>query len=155
MKRILWLTLIVMVATSGWAMAAEKNGGLAASYAMPQDEFENVVDDGYGLSAIFDYPMAGMINISGSIGWYRFKGVTLLEGTNIKEESSTMWEFSAGPQIDFGKLYVGVEGGYYTDVNEWGMLGNVGLRRDMLDFSVRYKMTEDAKFMAARLGFFF
>lgn len=155
MKYTLWLILVLAMGMSSTATAAEKHGGLAVSYAKPDGEFKNVVDDGYGLSAIFDYPMAGTVNISGSLGWYKFEGRTILEGTNIQLESTTVWEFSVGPQIDFGKLYVGLEGGYYTDLNEWGLVGNAGIRKGMLDVSVRYKATEDGKFMALRLGFFF
>jgi len=155
MKRILWFTVILVLGYGGVATAGGKNGGLAASYVNPKGDFEQFVGDGFGLTAIFDYPLAGVVNITGSMGWYQFSGVTLIEGTNVKTDSSTLWEFAAGPQIDFGMLYCGVEGGYYTDLDEWGLVPNAGIRKDLLDFSLRYKVTDDGKFMALRAGFFF
>ncbi len=155
MKRIIWFTLILSSVLPGSVLAAEKSGGLAASYITPRGDYRAIVGDGFGISAIFDYPMAGVIDISGSLGWYNFAGVTLLEGTNIKTESSTMWEFSAGPQVDFGKLYIGAEAGYYTEFDEWGVVPNVGLRKDLLDLSVRYNLLGDGEFLAVRAGFFF
>jgi len=155
MKRIFVAILVISLGLSSVVFAAGKNGGLAASYATPDGEFEKVVGDGWGMSAIFDYPMSGMVNISGSLGYYSFAGATIIEGTNIELEGQSMWEFTAGPQIDFGRLYIGIEGGYYTDLNEWGAVPNIGIRKDMFDFSLRYKMTDDAKFYAARAGFYF
>lgn len=155
MKRILIVTLALSLGLCSSVLAGQKNGGLAVSYVSPEGDFENVVGDGYGLSAIFDYPMAGVVNISGSLGWNKFSGATLIEGTNIELEGQTIWEFSAGPQIDFGLLYIGLEGGYYTFLDEWGAVSIIGIRKEMFDFSFRYKMTEDGKFIAGRAGFFF
>ncbi len=155
MKRIVLLTMILHLVVGAAALAGEKHGGLALSYAAPEGEFDKVADAGFGVSAIFDYPMAGIVNISGSLGWYRFSGVTMVEGTNVKAESRSVWEFTAGPQIDFGKLYIGLEGGYYTDLDEWGLVPNIGFRHNLIDLSLRYKATEDGKFFAGRVGVFF
>ncbi|MDX2472626.1 MAG: hypothetical protein QNL91_02865 [Candidatus Krumholzibacteria bacterium] len=155
MKRIILVVLALTLMANGTALAVEKNGGLAASFAQPGGDFDKVIGSGFGLSAIFDYSMANVVDISGSLGWYRFGGKTLIEGTNVKSESLSVWEFSAGPQIDFGKLYMGVEGAYYTKLDEWGLVPNIGLRKDMIDVAFRYKMTEDSNFYALRLGFFF
>jgi len=155
MKRIFIAAMVLVLGLCGSALAGGKNGGLAVSYLTPKGDFENIVGDGYGLSAIFDYPMAGVVNISGSLGWNSFSGATIIEGTNIELEGQTVWEFSAGPQLDFGLLYIGLEGGYYTYLDEWGAVSIVGIRKDMFDFSLRYKMTEDGEFMAGRAGFFF
>lgn len=155
MGRIFGTILLLSFLVSVPGLAAQRNGGLAASYVTPRGDFEQVVSDGGGASAIFDYPFSGIINITGSLGWYTFKGRTLIEGTNIKTDSSTLWEFAAGPQADFGVLYLGLEGGYYTELNEWGLVPNAGIRKGMIDLGVRFKVTEDAKFMAVRVGFFF
>ena len=66
-----------------------------------------------------------------------------------------LWEFAAGPQFDLKALYVGVEGGYWTEIDEWGVMANAGFRKDLIDLSVRYKPTGDGEFYAIRLGFFF
>lgn len=155
MRRILALTLLLVLATSSQGLAAQKNGGLAVSYVTPKGDYEEVVSDGWGTSAIFDYPFAGIFNFTGSVGWYTFSGRTLIDGTNIKTDSTTLWEFTGGPQADFGMLYLGVEGGYYTDLKEWGLVPNAGIRKNMIDLGVRYKVTDDGKFMAVRIGFFF
>ncbi len=155
MKRIILVGLALTLMASGAARAAEKNGGLAASFAQPTGDFDKLAGSGFGLSAIFDYSMAKIVDISGSLGWYSFSGETLIEGTNVKSESLSVWEFSAGPQIDFGKLYLGVEGAYYTNLDEWGLVPNIGLRKGMIDVVFRYKVTEDSNFYALRLGFFF
>ena len=151
--------LVVLAVGLGWwspVLAGTQNGGLAVSYVTPKGDFDQVVGDGIGLSSIFDYPLGGnVVNISGSLAYYRFSGITLLEGTNVKSESTSLWEFSGGPQLDFGRLYMGVEAGYYTNLDEWGLVPNLGLRKDMVDVSFRYKMTDDGKFMAVRVGFFF
>lgn len=155
MKRILWLTLFLVLIGAGQALAVDKNGGLAISYASPDGSLSDRAADGVGVAAIFDYPMANLIDITGSLGWYRFNGVTLIEGTNIESDAMDLWEFVAGPQLDLGRLYVGLEGGYYTEFDEWGLVPNVGFRKELIDLSVRYKSTGDNRFYAFRLGFFF
>ncbi len=156
MKRYLVATLAMALVLCNSALAAPKNGGLAASYAKPNGDFENLVGNGGGLSFIFDYPMSGVVNISGSLGYYNFSGATVQSGgADVELEGRSIWEFAAGPQLDFGRLYVGVEGGYYTDLKEWGAVPNIGIRKGILDFSFRYKMTDDAKFYAVRAGVFF
>ena len=157
MKRMLWLTLVLAVTLGGAtaAVAVEKNGGLAACYISPTGDFENAVGDGFGLSTVFDYPMTSTLDVTGSLGWYRFSGITLIDGTNLKTDATTMWEFVAGPQLDLNKLYIGIEGGYFTNLKEWGLVPNIGLRKGMVDLAFRYKTTADGKFYAARLGFFF
>lgn len=158
MKRILVFSLLLgaaAAATAAPALAVEKPGGLAASFVTPMGDFADVVDNGIGLGAIFDYPLAGGADISGSLFWYSYSGLTLIEGTNVKAERTALWEFAAGPQFDLGKFYVGAELGYYTNLDEWGVTPNIGLRQNMLDFSVRYKATGDGQWLAARLGFFF
>jgi len=155
MKRIIILALSLSLVLCGSAFAGARNGGLAASFTSPKGDYGNAAGNGYGLSLIFDYPMAGMIDITGTVGWYKFTGVTLSEGTNIKTDSNTLWEFAAGPQIDFGLLYAGAEFGYYTDLDEWGLVPNLGVRKDLLDFSLRYMISDTGEFMAVRAGFFF
>jgi len=155
MRRIIGLTLLIAMTVSTSVLAGQENGGLAASYVTPKGDFAETVDDGWGTSAIFDYPLSGIINMTGSLGWYTFSGITLVEGTNVKTDSRTMWEFVAGPQADFGMLYIGVEAGYYTDLNEWGVVPNAGIRKNMIDVGVRYTVTDDGEFMAIRIGFFF
>ncbi len=89
-----------------------------------------------------------MVNISGSLGWYQFSGEDDQDGTSI-------WEFTTGPQVDFGKLYAGFEVGYFTTMNEWGVVPNLGIRKDMIDIGLRYKVTGDGKFFALRAGLYF
>lgn len=155
MRYLCGVILLICLVVSAPVLAVQKNGGLAVSYVTPQGDYDQVVSDGGGASAIFDYPFAGIVNLTGSMGWYSFRGRTLVPGTNIKTDSTNLWEFSAGPQVDFGVLYLGVEGGYYTNLKEWGLVPNVGIRKGMIDLGVRYKVTDDGKFMAVRAGFFF
>ena len=155
MRRILWFILVFSLGFSNAATAGVKSGGLAASHAAPKGDFKDLAGNGFGVAAIFDYPMAGIVNISGALGWYRFSGLDANPGLNDKTDSLSLWEFSAGPQIDLGMLYFGAEGGYYTKLDEWGLVLNVGIRKNLVELSLRYKMTEDGKFLATRAGFYF
>ena len=148
MKLALGTFLILSLLIGDAVHAAPQNGGLAASFVQPTGDFKNVAGNGYGLSAIFDYPLASVANLSGSLGRYHFTGVDELDGTSF-------WEFTAGPQVDFGKLYAGFEVGYYTTLKEWGVVPNLGIRKGMVDAGLRYKVTADGKFFALRAGFFF
>ncbi len=100
------------------------------------------------LSDIAERAVLSVVNISGSLGWYQFSGEDDQDGTSI-------WEFTTGPQVDFGKLYAGFEVGYFTTMNEWGVVPNLGIRKDMIDISLRYKVTGDGKFFAMRAGLYF
>ncbi len=148
MKRAVLFVLVLNVVLCGSLCAAPQNGGVAASFVKPTGDFKEVTGSGYGLSLIFDYPLASVANISGSLGRYQFSGKDDQDGTSI-------WEFTAGPQVDFGKLYVGFEVGYFTNLKEWGVVPNLGIRKDMLDIGLRYKVTDDGKFLALRAGVFF
>jgi len=155
MKRILLAAVTLSLLLSATAAMAQKTGGLAISYAKPKGAMENLMGDGYGVSSVFDYPLAGIVDLTLTLGWYNFDGRVLIEGTNVKTDNFSMWEFAAGPQVDFGMLYVGVEGGYYSNEGEWGLVPNIGIRKNMIDVSLRYKVTEFVEYVAFRMGFFF
>jgi len=148
MKLSLGTFLILGLMFGGAVHAAPQNGGLAASFVQPTGDFKNVVGSGYGLSAIFDYPLASVVNLSGALGRYHFTGVDERDGMSF-------WEFTAGPQVDFGKLYGGIEVGYYTTLKEWGVVPNLGIRKGMVDVGLRFKVTADRKYFALRAGIFF
>jgi hypothetical protein len=149
----LMLNLAVLVAGAEMPVppdraGPQKNSGLAMSYAVPSSSFADAVDNGYGLSVIFDYPTASVADLAASLGWYRFAG-------SAGGEDVSMWEFTAGPRYRSGVFYAGVEMGYFTKVKEWGMVPNLGLRRGDLELGLRYKFSGEASFVAARLGFYF
>lgn len=147
------LNLVVLVAGAAMPVppartGPQQNGGLAFSYAMPSSDFAETVGNGYGFSAIFDYPTASLVDLCASLGWYRFAGAP-------GRADISMWEFTAGPRFITGIFYAGLETGYFTKVKEWSMVPNVGLRKGALDLGLRYKFSGEARFVAARLGLFF
>lgn len=148
MKRTPWLIPLLILALALPAHAEGKRGGLGLSYAVPDGAFEDVADAGVGVALVFDYPFTSSMDLTASIGRYDFGGA---DG----REDIQPWEFTAGPQIDIGRLYAGVELGYFTEVDEAAFVPNLGLRRGLLDVSLRYKSSGDANFYAARLAFFF
>ena len=147
--------LLIANLTATWALAAPQNGGLAFSYVVPKDDFAQRVDKGWGAALIFDYPLAGAFDLVGTAGYYRFSGLDPSSGTSEQGESLSLWELAAGPQVDLGVLYLGCDAGYYTDLAEWGLVPNLGLRKKTIDFGLRYKVTDVGRFLAVRVGMFF
>jgi len=135
------LGCVVCGARAG-AAPATKNGGLAVSYVQPRDDFATTASDGMAYGLVFDYPLASLVGATGSVTWYRLGDVK-------------MTEYAAGLQLDYGQWYLGAEASYTPTFKQWGLTPNLGIRRGLVDVSLRYQTEPSLKSWAVRLGFFF
>ena len=149
--RIVGIVLAVFVALSFAGPAEAQLGkpvwGAAAVLAMPTDGFDNVVDTGFGGQLFARKDVVPLVSATGTAGYTHFGGKNSFG-------SASIFEFTAGGLVNLGMFNGGLEFGYFTDVDEWSVVPNVGMKILMVDASLRYKMT-DTNWFSLRAGLSF
>lgn len=156
MKKLILLAVgLTLVAAPAFAQKSAKKseprGGLAYARLMPQDDLKDSHDSGNGLHLLFDYDLSDRMDLSITVGWNRISADSDAEDA----EDFTMWELTAGPRTRLKHFYLGVEYGYFTKVDEWGLVPNAGIRYKRFDVGYRMKTSGDAGIHAIRVGYFF
>lgn len=130
-------------------LAQYRHLGLAAALTYPFQDFGEDYDTGYGLHAMFDYPLIPLLNVTGSAGWNHFPRIE--EG-----ESLDVLNLAAGGKIALGVFYIGGEVGYFSEVEEWSWVPSMGVRLGSnWDFAVRLKATGSGSWTTLRAGCYF
>jgi hypothetical protein len=128
---------------------APPNGGLGLAWLLPQDDLKETHDKGFGIHVMFAYQLADKMELSGTTGWNRLKADAL------GAEDFNMWEMTLGPRAMIKMFYLGVEGGYFTKIDEWGWVPNAGVRYKIFDLGYRMKTSGETKYHTIRAGVFF
>ena len=158
MKNILGLTALAVVLLAALPASAQKatakpepKGGLALAWLLPQDSLKDTHDKGYGIHMFFAYQLADKMDLSMTTGWNRLLADSEAEGA----EDFTMWEFTAGPRARISLFYLGIEGGWFTKIDEFGWVPNAGVRYKRFDVGYRMKTSGETKVHTIRAGYFF
>lgn len=158
MKRWIILAAVLMLAAAPAsaqkaAKKAEPRGGLAFAWLLPQDGLKDTHDKGWGIHLLFAYQVADKMDLSVTTGYDRV--LADADAGAMGAEDFTMWEFTAGPRARIDLFYIGIEGGYFTKIDEWGLVPNAGIRYKRFDVGYRMKTSGDTKIHAIRAGYFF
>lgn len=156
-KWIILAAVLMLAATPVLAQKAvkkaEPKGALALAWLLPQDSLKDTHDKGYGIHMLFAYQLADKMDFSLTTGWNRLLADSDSEAEGA--EDFTMWEFTAGPRVRLSLAYLGIEGGYFTKIDEWGWVPNAGIRYKRFDVGYRLKTSGETKIHTIRAGYFF
>ena len=154
MRRFLLLSLPALLFVSAAVAAGPptKQSGIGVIYAIPSGEMEKAYQKGYG-AAYTSTTKWGWISMTTEGAWTHFApkdGADSLGAKSINTFSGTI-----GPTVWLGPLYVGAEGGYFTDVHEWDLVAAGGLDFRKFNVGIRYKALGKINWISARLLYMF
>lgn len=145
-----WILITLAACLAAAAPAAHAgNFGVGASWAMPTSDFDDFYKSGFGLHALAKYPVTPLAAITGDVGWTTFGG-EIAEIGDID-----VWNFTAGGMVNLMAVGLGLEYGYFSEIDEWGLVPTAGIGFSKLAVDLRYKATGDAKWFEARAGLYF
>ena len=139
--------------------------GNSISLSFPMGDMDGVYDMGYGFYGNIDYNFSNFLAARFDLGWNTFKGTDLASGLDLKSASGyetplltvdnlNVWEFTGGLRAKIAVFYVEARGGYFTGINEWGVVPAVGLRLGRFDIQGSYTVAGDYQWASARVGFY-
>ena len=145
---------------SKWASGNSFNLGF------PMGDMESLYDMGYGIYANFDYNFSSFLAARFDVGWNSFSGTDVTQDLGLKSASAyeapvvamdnlNIWEFTGGLRAKIAVFYVEARGGYFTGINEWGVVPAVGLRFGRLDIQGSYTVAGKYQWAGARVGFYY
>jgi hypothetical protein len=145
------LALATLCAAPAAAQVPVLDIRLGAHLAMPTEDLSDAFDAGFGAYGRLGVPV-GPIKLMASITWNRLKGA------NPFVEDLDVITITGGPHFSVGLLDIGVEGGYYSEFEEFGFSPNVSIGLLQFDVTASYNTTLDdprASWMTLGLGFRF
>lgn len=123
--------------------------GVAAMLNLPNDEFGNRTDNGFGIHGVWVKPMIPLISLTADVGFNHFPS----SDDGLPEVN--VWEFTGGLRFEFGAFYMAGEGGYYTEIDESSFVPSLGLRFGKFEFAGRWKAVGGSSWTGLRLTYFF
>jgi|GEM_PF-6502389 len=161
------LTLGVLALTAsgpgaGAAVAQDQSGSAAApevgpqhaqfgaglSYKYTHAEFGKSYDPGWGLQALYNYPLIAALDLNANIGWNHFSGSSDSPSVNI-------WEFVGGIRFKLGAFFMSGDVGYYTEINSTSFQPGLGLKFDHWEVAWSVRSVPSGSWNGLRLGYYF
>ncbi len=118
--------------------SAQFDIGARGKLMFPTGEFADSTDTGWGLAATGDFTLIPLLKLRGEAGYNSFSGKT--EG-EVQHPDLDIWSFLIGARLQLPIIYFSLDGGYYTELDEFSLLPGLGLRFLFLDVGGRYKWT--------------
>ncbi len=151
---VVFMLAVFLISTTSLASAKEwpgretRNAGVAVKTLFPYAEFGDNTGTGWGLAAIYDYPLIPLIDLTADVGYSRFTGEGGGDGIGV-------WNFTFGGRLVLGPFFMGGETGYFTYVEEWSYVPSMGLRFGALEGGISYKSVGGASWTQLRFGYYF
>lgn len=150
--KIILAVLILIFSTT--AALADSNFGIAAIGAAPVTEFEDRYNYGAGVAVFGEHQIIPLLDIAWQGSWLRFQRDK--DNTIIGDDRQLdVFGLSAGPRLDLAFFHLGVDAGYYWDIDEWAVVPRLGFRIWLIDLSAEYAVTDNFDWVTARLGLVF
>ncbi len=161
-KAILVLFVLLSLSiSSSFAQEGEKKwvSGNSLNVIIPQGDLAKEYNYGLGFYGNIDYNFNEHIAWRFDLGWNDLEGDerTIVDTTgyvHTHKPKISVWEFTTGFKASFSVFYIEARGGYFTGINEWGVIPAVGLRLNKLDIQGSYKLLGDNNWVAARIGYY-
>lgn len=133
-RLVLTLGLIALAAAPAAAQVPVLDIRLGAHAVVPTGDLGDVAETGFGVYGRIGAPV-GPIKLMGSVTWNR---LTAKAGFGSDQDVLT---FQAGPHFSLAMLDVGIEGGYFSEVEEFGLTPNVSIGLLGFELTASYNTT--------------
>ena len=164
---VLFMSMFIGIQAQAQETKKEKKfvSGNSFNVAFPMGDMESLYNTGWGIYANFDYNFSSFLAARFDLGWNSFNGTDLTPDLGLKSASAyeapvvtvgnlDVFEFTGGLRAKIAFFYVEARGGYFTGINEWGVVPAVGLRFGRLDFQGSYTVAGNYQWAGARVGFY-
>jgi hypothetical protein len=133
--------------------------GNSLNIFIPQGTLAETYDHGYGIYANFDYNLNKYFAVRGDFGWNDVSGpeTSYLDTNGVihtNHPNRSIWEFTAGMKAQISIVYIEARGGYFSSLNEWGVVPAVGLRIKKFDLQGSYSIVGDYEWASIRIGYY-
>jgi hypothetical protein len=151
-----WIPLVALAAVCLIAPAAHAGFGVGASIASPTGDFGDAFKTGYGVHAVYKQPVTPLVTVTGDFGWNAFSAESVEIGDiGFGGEDVDLWNAALGGRVFLLPLGLGLEYGYFSEIEEWSLVPTAGMSFSKLDVSARWKATGDANWFELRAAFMF
>ena len=117
---------------------------IGAQAVMPQGDLGNVYKAGFGAYGRVGIPL-GMIKLMGTATWTRLPGDSYLDlGVPAVFPDEDVIGLTAGPHFSLPFIDFGLEGGYFTNFKEFGLVPSVSVGLLKFDVMASYTMVNTA-----------
>ena len=144
MRRLLFglIVALALVAVPQTA-SAQFDIGVRGKLMFPTSDFGDLAETGWGLAATGDYTVIPLIKLRGEAGYNSFGGK---DDGLIQYDDWNIWSFMIGARLQIPIIYFSLDGGYYTEIDEFSILPGLGFRFLFLDVGGRYKASGEKWF---------
>ena len=134
--------------------------GISWGYIIPQENLDVVYDHGFAFIGNFDYRFNKNLIGRFDIGWNDLSGpetqyIDTAGVVHTNHPNRSILEITAGLRAAYSYFYVEARGGYFTGINEWGVVPAVGVRIKKFDIQGSYTLTEDHNWATIRASYYF
>lgn len=154
------LAILTLISTSTYAQEEKKFiSGNSLNIFLPQGTLAETYDHGFGIYANFDYNLNKYFAVRGDLGWNDVSGpeTSYLDSSGVihtNHPNRSIWEFTAGMKAQVSILYLEIRGGYFSGVNEWGIVPAAGIRIKKIDIQGSYTFAGENNWASVRLGYY-
>ena len=141
-------------ATQSQAQEKKFVSGNSVTFGFPVGDMESLYDFGWGIYADFDYNFSKFLIARFDLGWNTFSGTYKDELGLDVDRKQDIWEFTGGLRAKIAMFYVEGRGGYFTGINEWGVVPAVGIRLGKIDIQGSLTVAGDYHWGGARIAYY-
>ncbi len=113
--------------------------GVGGQLLLPTGDFDNAVTTGWGLSGTGELQVLYFLSATGTVSYNMFPGESTDGG---KLPDVDIFGAALGGRLNLALLFLGLDVGYYSEVDEVSLVPNIGLKLLMFEVAARYKATD-------------
>ncbi|MEJ2482155.1 MAG: hypothetical protein P8049_03305 [Gemmatimonadota bacterium] len=117
--------------------------GVGGKLLVPTGDLKDEVKSGWGIAGTGELALLGILSGVTELSYNRFPAEDGMRGDGSSYDSKDVFGFTAGARIYLSMLFAGLDVGYFTAVDDGGLLPNIGLRIALFEVMGRYKWTGD------------
>ncbi len=145
MKRI----VLILAAAAGLVLpptaeAQVRTGiGVGGKLLFPTGSLNDEVKSGWGIAGSGELALLGILSGVGELSYNRFPAEDGTREDGTPFDNKDVFGFTAGARVYLSMLFAGLDVGYFTAVDDGGVLPNIGLRIALFEVMGRYKWSGD------------
>ncbi len=113
--------------------------GVGGQLLFPTGDFDKLVTTGWGLSGTGELQVLHFLSATGTISYNKFPGESTDDGDLPDYD---IFGAALGGRLNLALLFLGLDVGYYSDVDEVSLVPNLGIKLLMFEVAARYKATD-------------
>lgn len=117
--------------------------GVGGKLLFPTGSLNDEVKSGWGIAGSGELALLGILSGVGELSYNRFPAEDGIREDGTPFDNKDVFGFTAGARVYLSMLFAGLDVGYFTAVDDGGVLPNLGLRIALFEVMGRYKWTGD------------